>query len=457
MSGYQYIGLTPTPQQLKTVAFMLRHKRGYNFSDMGSGKTASSLWAMDMLFTAGKIKKVLIVCPLSLMRSVWVKEIENILPHRTHVVVHGPKHKRAQLLNLDVDFYIINHDGPKHSMDLLLQYEFDVIIVDEADNFKHFKPADKSTKKHTKTSALKLLCDRAKSVFGLTGTPIANSPKDAFGLAKIINPEMLPTPFITRWQQLTMLQVGPFQWVPKENSAQIVYDTLQPAIRFTLEECTSLPPIVMQTVEFEMCAEQERVYNDMYEDQVAEYNNGLITAVTAGVKVMKLLQIASGCVYDQEGNPVVVPIKGKIEEILHTQNQAGQVVVFVQFVEVAKRLHAELPNSRLIYGNVSLNERASILDAFKAKQFDILIAQPRTLAHGVNLQFCNTVIFFGPVMGNNFYRQAIARVRRTGQERPQLIINFVSSHVEKKLFKMLEQKEVTSQELLSLYKKDVYI
>lgn len=457
MSDYKYIGLTPTPQQLKTIAFMLRHKRGYNFSDMGSGKTASSLWATDMLLSAGKISKVLIVSPLSLMKSVWAAEIEKILPHRTYAIIHGPKHKRAQLLQLEVDFYIINHDGPKHSMDLLIQYEFDVIIIDEADNFKHFKPADKHTRKHTKTSAMKLLCDRAKSVFGLTGTPIANSPKDAFGIAKIINPSQLPTPYITRWQQLTMTQIGPFLWVPKDNASQIVYDTLQPAIRFTLEECTDLPPCVMQTVEFEMCSTQERIYSDMYEEQVAEYNEGTITAVTASVKVSKLLQIAAGCVYDQDGNTIEIPIKGKLEEILRVQNQVGQLVIFSQFVEVAKRLHAELPNSKLIYGDVSLNERATILQEFKAGKFNILIAQPRTMAHGVNLQFCNTIIFFGPVLGNNFYRQAIARVRRTGQTKPQLIINFVSSPVEKKLFKMLEQKEATSQELLSLYKKDVYI
>ena len=129
--SYEYIGLKPTPQQLQTIAFMLRNKRGYNFSDMGSGKTASSLWATDMLLAAKKISKVLIICPLSLMRFVWAAEIEKILPHRTYAIIHGHKIKRSQLLALDVDFYIINHDGPKHSMDMLIKYDFDVVIVDE--------------------------------------------------------------------------------------------------------------------------------------------------------------------------------------------------------------------------------------------------------------------------------------------------------------------------------------
>jgi SNF2 family DNA or RNA helicase len=192
----------------------------------------------------------------------------------------------------------------------------------------------------------------------------------------------------------------------------------------------------------------------MYEEQVAEYNEGLITAVTAGVKVSKLLQIAAGCVYDQEGNPIEIPIKGKIEAITHIHEQVGRVVIFTQFVEAAKRLHAELPNSRLIYGDVSLNARAKILEDFKAGLFDYLIAQPRTMAYGVNLQFCDTVIFFGPVLGNNFYRQAIARVRRIGQTKTQRVINFVTSKEEAKLFAMLERKETTSQQLLSLYKNE---
>jgi len=461
--AYQFFGMTPRAHQLQVIDFMLRNKRAYNFSDMGTGKTASSLWAVDMLLEAKKINKVLIVCPISLMKSVWAAEIVKILPNRTYSIVHGSRDRRIKALDRPAEFYIINHDGVKWYLKELRAKGFDVIIVDEADGFKHYKPAkkDKATKKitHTKTSAMKVLCDDTKAVYPLTGTPMSNSPMDAFGLAKVFNEEKLFTPYITKWQQATMYQLNGFTWVPNEMASKIVHVTLQPAIRYKLEDCVDMPPIVTEYVEFEMAAEQARVYKEMFDHQVAEYKDGLITAVTAGVKMTKLLQIASGCVYDSEGHAIVLPLKGKIEEILHVQKQVGQVIVFVQFVEVAKMLHKELEDSRLIYGDVSLNARSEILADFEAGKFNILIAQPRTTSHGLNLQYVNTVIFFGPVLGNGFYRQAIARIRRSGQIKPQLVINFYSSPIEKRLYKVLEQKELDSQELLHMYEKqkDVYI
>lgn len=453
--AYQFFGMTPRAHQLEMIKQMLSNKRFYNLSDMGTGKTAATLWAVDMLLEARKINSVLIVCPVSIMKSVWVEEIKKILPNRTSSVVHGTRQQREKALAKPAEFYIINHDGVKWFLELLLPKNFDVIIIDEVDNFKHYHAAkkDKASKKitHTKTSAMKVLCGAARAVYGLTGTPMSNSPMDAFGVAKIVNPDNLPTQYITKWQQLTMYQVGGFTWVPNEMAAQHVFNTLQPAIRYKLEDCTDMPPIVYEHIEFELHPDQAKVYKEMYDHQVAEYKDGLITAMTAGVKMTKLMQISAGCVYDSEGNTVVLPLKGKIEEILHVQKQVGQVIVFCQFVEVAKMLHKELEDSALIYGDVSLNDRTKILADFEAGKFNILVAQPRTTAHGINLQFCNTIIFFGPILGNGFYRQAIARIRRTGQTKPQLVINFYSTPVEKRLYKVLEQKEIDSQVLLSMY------
>jgi len=212
-----------------------------------------------------------------------------------------------------------------------------------------------------------------------------------------------------------------------------------------------IPDITYEYREFQMTKPQAKLYKEIYDHQIAEYNDGLIVAATAAVKFTKLLQIAGGCVYDNEGNTIVLPIKDKIEEIKHIQKEVGQVIVFCQFVEILKHLHTQIPNSEVIYGAVQQRQRARILAEFKAGKFDVLIAQPRVAAHGLNLQFCSTIVFFGPILGNSYYRQAIARIRRSGQTKKQVIINFFSAQAEKQMYKTLETKNVSSELLLSLY------
>lgn len=423
---------------------MLANKRGYDFSSLGSGKTASSLWACDILLEASKISKVLIVCPLSITHAVWVEHILDILPNRGYAVLCGTKEKRIEALNRQVNFYIINHDGIRAFGDYLAQHTFDVIIIDEVDAFKN--PKSKRSK------AMQTLTKKARAVYGLTGTPTANSPEEAFGIAKVINPTRLPTQYITRWRQLTMMQLGPYTWVPNEQAEKLCFDALQPAIRHKLEDCVDIPDIIYEYRKFDMTPDQARVYKQMYNDQVAEYNNGIIVASTAAVKFTKLLQITAGVVYDIEGQPSVLPMNDRLEEVRSIQKQVGRVIIFVQFINVIKYLKDQLGDqAEVVYGDVKQKDRTRIFKDFEEGKFNILIAQPRVASHGLNLQFCNTIIFWTPILGNNYYRQAIGRVRRSGQVNKQVIINFVSSTAEKQLYKTLETREVSSQILLKYY------
>lgn len=443
--SYQFLGRQPYNHQREVIKFMLTNNKGYNFSAMGSGKTASSIWFADILLEAEKINKILIICPLSIMSAVWAEEIKEVVPNRSYSIVHGPRAKRIAALNKPAHFYITNHDCVRTYWQDLMEQDFDIVIIDEVDAFKN--PSSKRSK------ALYKVVKNAKGIYGLTGTPMANSPEEAFGIGKAINPANLPTLYITRWRQMTMIQLAPYIWIPNEKAEEIVHSALQPAIRYSLEDCLDIPDITYEYREFEMEKRQAKLYKEMYNHQIAEYNNGLIVASTAAVKFTKLLQIAGGCVYNNDGNPIALPIKDKIQEVLHIQKESGQVIVFVQFIEILKHLHMQIPDSEVIYGAVNQKERTRILKRFKEGKFNILIAQPRVASHGLNLQFCSTIIFFGPILGNSYYRQAIARIRRSGQTKKQVIINFFSAQAEKQLYKTLETKDVSSNMLLKMYEK----
>ncbi|RKY42303.1 MAG: hypothetical protein DRP85_03190 [Candidatus Makaraimicrobium thalassicum] len=440
---YEFIYRDPYKHQYAVINFMLQNKKGYNFSGMGSGKTAASLWATDILMEEGKIKKTLILCPLSIMHSVWVEEIKETVPNRGYSIVHGTRPERLRALAKDASYYISNHDAVRTYGAEFLKANFDVIIIDEVDAYKNHKSK--------RSIQAQKICDKAKATYGLTGTPLANSPEDAFGIGKCVNPSGLPVKYITRWRQMTLVQIAPFIFEPRLDCAKVIHAALQPAIAFKLEDCVDLPDISYRTMEFDMEPKQKKYYDKVRKDQLAEFGEGTIVAQTAAIKANKLLQISAGAVYDEDGNVIIMGIKDKIDSIENIARQVGQVIVFSQFVKVADHLGEQVKDSRVIYGKTPRKQRDQILADFKASRFSVLIAQPRILSHGVNMQFCSTIIFFGPILGNAYYRQAIGRIRRSGQKKKQLIINFSCTKVEKKLYKALETKEITSQEVLELY------
>ena len=93
----------------------------------------------------------------------------------------------------------------------------------------------------------------------MTGTPAAQSPLDAYGLAKLVNPKSVPR-FFGSFRDMVMNKVTQVKWVPKANAKEIVFNALQPAIRFTKDECLDLPPMVYVKREVELTRQQMKYY-----------------------------------------------------------------------------------------------------------------------------------------------------------------------------------------------------
>ncbi len=136
---YDWAGpFTPLDHQRKTSEFLTLNPKSICLSSMGTGKTLSVLWSADYLMEIGKVRKALIVGPLSTVGSVWHNEVmRHFLSKRRSVVLHGEKKRRLKLLNEDADFYIINHDGIKTIHEELMAQNFDMVVVDEASMFRN--------------------------------------------------------------------------------------------------------------------------------------------------------------------------------------------------------------------------------------------------------------------------------------------------------------------------------
>jgi len=132
-SQYEWPGrYTPRWYQVDTSEFFTLNMRCYCLSAMRTGKTLSALWAADYLRQAGKVKRTLIVAPLSTLWDVWQTNIFESFPLRTFAVLHGDRKKRLALLAQPYDFYIVNHHGVRLlEQELKARSDINLIIIDE--------------------------------------------------------------------------------------------------------------------------------------------------------------------------------------------------------------------------------------------------------------------------------------------------------------------------------------
>lgn len=456
--AYPFPGVdAPFDHQIETVGFMLRNNIGFILDEMGTGKTLSSLWATDILFMHGKIDTgVLIVAPLSTLDFVWARELRNRMPHRTFQVLHGSKKERLHRLKQSAHYYIINHDGIKTIEKQLIAKKFDAVIIDELTAFKN----NQSQRTRCMQRIVRHIHREKKrrGLWGMTGSPTANSPLDAFGQAKTINPGTL-APFegyYTRFRDAVMIQLDMYNYVPRRGWEHVVANTLRPAVRHRLRDCVDLPETLYEDRKIDMSPDQKRMYKEMKDLFLTQYQNGEISASNAGVKALKLLQISSGCIYDEDRNYNLINNSPKLNELYSIFEESGRdkFLVFATFrgaiEQIVEFLKKKGVKCAAVHGGVNKNTRAAIYTEFQDGDLEALVAQPGTTAHGLTLVACRHIVWFTPVPSNEIHNQANARIVRPGQERSQIITRLHNSPAERHVYRALDGKEEMSQALLSL-------
>ena len=439
----------PFDHQKSTASFLTMNKKSFCFNEQGTGKTASAIWAADYLMTQGKITRVLVVCPLSIMDSAWRNDLFSFAMHRTVDVAHGSKEKRKKIINSGAEFVIINYDGVEVVKDEIANGGFDLFIVDEATHYKNAQT------KRWKT--LNKLIGDNDWLWMMTGTPAAQSPVDAYGLAKLVNPMAVPRLFGS-WRDMVMWKVTQFTWKPKETAKDTVFQALQPAIRFTKEECLDLPDMVYTKRFVEMTKQQQQYYDTLRKKMVMQVAGEDVTAANAAINLNKLLQISAGAIYTDDGDTVQFDIKNRYQVLREVINESSQkVLIFVPFRHTIDLLTEKLARdgvtSEVIRGDVSASKRTDIFSRFQHDPDpEVLIIQPQAAAHGVTLTAANTVVWWGPTPSLETYAQANARVHRSGQKHKCTVIQLAGSAAEKRIYRMLDARINVHTEMINLYK-----
>jgi hypothetical protein len=441
--------------QKDRACFLTAHPRAYDLSDPGTGKTLTALWSADALMTEysrmGQRVRAIIAATLSTLDDTWARELTtHFLGRRTFAILHGTADKREKELARDVDFYIINHDGLKTGVyrgnrnqlvfdgfaaALEKRNDIRIAIVDEIGMYRN-----SSTLRHR--IGRRLLSSR-DYFWGLTGTPIPQSPEDAHGVRKLKDPLWPETK--ASWRSKVMVQLNENLWRPKPSAAQTVAETLTPAIRYPFSDETvpsMLPPDLRKV---ELTPEQNKLLRELKRELYVQFKDGgEIEAINEAAARTKFLQIMAGVVYDSNHKEHALPCSPRLqalkEAIFETQQK---VIVFASFTSVVHMLY-EFINEHVrpasfVIGATSKDQRKDLFTRLRnSPDLQVLVADPVPISHGLNFPQADTVIWYTATDKADSYEQGNQRIRRPGQKFPQRIIQIYSSPVEREIFHRLD-------------------
>jgi SNF2 family DNA or RNA helicase len=457
LSQYRWPGkFKPFDHQRTMADFLCQNHRCFNLSEMGTGKTNGNLWASDWLMATGEVTRTLILSPLSTLERVWQQDIFDTLMHRKCSIVHGTTEQREKALAADVDYYILNHDGVAIKWlaeAIRRRTDINLVIIDEGSMFRNHDTG--------KYKALRAMLRPDMRVWWNTGTPVPNSPTDAWAQARIINPRGVSEYFGT-FKRATMIQITPFKWAPKPGATEMAFEALQPAIRFKKSDCLDLPPVTYAQRQVTLTPEQRKAYDamshEMYLDALEHQQLGKsITAVNAADKVAKLRQILCGSVRCPDtGEYVTIPHGPRVKVLLEAIEQASaKVIVVVPFKGIIQALEKEISKHYsvgVLNGDVSPKLRnATILDFKNTPDPHVLLCHPKVMSHGLNLTEADTLVFYAPIYSNDEYQQVTERFNRAGQTRKMTIIRIGGHPIEWEIYKLVDNRQVSQQSILNLY------
>ena len=454
LKSYQWTGkFAPFDHQKTTASFLSIRRRAFCFNEQGTGKTASVIWAADYLMKKGLVNRVLVLCPLSIMKSAWQQDLFKFAMHRSCSVAHGSAAQREKIIDAGSEFVIINFDGLATVKDKIAAGGFDLIVVDEANAYKN-----------AQTNRWKILnrlvTDTEPRLWMLTGTPAAQSPLDAYGLAKLVGAPGCPK-YYGVFRDQVMMKVTQFKWAPKNHAQDIVHSILQPAIRFEKKDCLDLPEVTYVEREAPLTPQQRKYYAQLKNQMLFEAGGEEVSALNAATKINKLLQISGGAVYTDTGEVLEFDVSNRINAVLEVIDEAShKVLVFIPFTHTIELLRARLEKEgiscEVINGKVPVNKRTEIVSKFQTDPDPhVLLIQPQAASHGLTLTAADTIIWYAPVPSVETYLQANARIDRAGQKNAMTIVHIKGSPVEERLYTMLRSNIDNHQKIIDLYRQEL--
>jgi SNF2 family DNA or RNA helicase len=445
---------TPHPYQKKMIKFGVSQACAGFFADPGLGKTSTMYAIFKTLKDQGLVERMLVVAPLRPAYSTWPGEAEKWedFGDLKVVILHGPD--KAKALCSDYDVAVINPEGLEWLWMASAKIDLpEMLVVDESTRFKH------TNTKRFKT--LKKMLGRFTRRYILTGTPAPNGLLDLFGQVYLLDLGHSLGQYITHYRINYFDQVGfgGYTWVPRKGAEEAIYDKLRPlVIRMSADDYLDLPELVYNKVEVTLPPPVMKVYRDMENVMIAELETDTVVAANAAAATGKCRQIANGGAYIANGDKrdtthIHTEKIDAVEEIVE-ELQGKPCLIAYEYDHDRVRLQERFGDVPYIGGGVSPARFAQIERDWNLGKIPILLAQPQSVAHGLNLQGTGAAVIWHSLTWDlENYEQFIRRVWRQGQKERVVVHHIIAKNtIDEVILKMLNKKDRTQRALLAALK-----
>jgi len=406
----------PFSHQVAVFNWMRERKTAALFLEMGLGKTKILIDVLADKLIKEQINTILLIAP----KSILEKEVDEVRQHSpfpaSTIVLRGSKQKKLRLLGYKANYYIINFESCWSILEALVAKKFDVVAVDESTRIK--------TATAQRSKAVFQLGQSAKYRYILSGCPTPKDYVDIFGQYKFLDASIFgryQTSFKNRY--CIFGGFGGYELTGYRNIEELKGLIFTSGIRLTKKECLSLPDKLFVKIPIEMDATQASIYQEMKNKLLVELEGKITTAAQALSKIIRLSQITSGFLHNEDGEYQLIKSNPKIEAVLELLSEAprDKWVIWTNFVLENKMLTQAIKEKGYsvegITGEVKETKRAQLFKDFqKKKDPAILVMQVSIGGIGIDLTAANKTIYYSNSYNFEHRIQSEDRLHRIGQD-----------------------------------------
>lgn len=422
------------------------------FLDMGLGKTVITMTAIqELMYDRFEVSRVLVIAPKRVAEDTWTREHakwDHLKDLRISKVL-GNEQQRIRALRAEADIYVIGRDNVIWLIDyyqgLRRGWPFDMVVIDELSSFKN--PQAKRFR------ALRKAMPFVNRVVGLTGTPSPNGLMDLWAEVYLLDRGERLGNTLGAYRE-KYFRPGArngyvvYKWEPFRNAQKEIEDKISDiCISMSAADYLKLPKRIDNVIPVQLSPEEMEAYKRMERDQLLQIEDDDIAALNAAAVMTKLLQIANGSVYTNEGKVVKIH-EAKLEalaEIVDTTD--SPVLVFYSYKHDLAAIQGKIKGARIL-------ENEKDIDDWNAGKVQVLLAHPASVGYGLNLQEGgHVIVWYGLTWSLELYQQANARLYRQGQDKPVIIHHLIAEGTaDEEVMAALQNKDTSQAALLAALK-----
>lgn len=448
----------PHKYQSYATDFIVNNPIAAIFLEMGLGKSVITLTAMRKLFETDTICKVLVIAPLRVARDTWPQEIKkwDHLKGMKYAVAVGTEAERKAAILRNEPVTIINRENVDWLINKSgLPFDFDMVVIDELSSFKSYGAK--------RFKALLKVRPFIKRIVGLTGTPSSNGLMDLWAEFRILDFGKRLGRYITRYR-LSYFEPDKrnaqmvFSYKPLPGAEDAIYDKISDiTISMKSVDYLDMPECIINEVPVYMSEREQSVYDGFREDMVAKLKDDVIDAANAAVLSGKLLQMANGAVYDEDGASHHIHDRklDALEDLIEGAN-GKPILVAYWFKHDLERIEARLKSLHIPYARL---DKPDSIKRWNNGEVPVMLIHPASAGHGLNLQAGgSTLIWFGLTWSLELYQQTNARLWRQGQKETVVLHHIICRDtIDEDVMEALKRKEKVQNDLINAVKANLEV